>query len=628
MPTDRDRYRLAIGVVVPLALASALLSPALGTGYLADDVVSSLVPGMMRATGEDFADRTVGAIRGSIREGRFYPLVWLQYNAAFCLFRDVASYKWFIVIGCLADLALLMAVVRRLGGDWRSASLSATTTALLFQFRTFFDPILSFHGLLQVVTALLLGSLLALDLALRGRGRAWLAASAALYLACLLLYEVTYPLFLLHAALVASSRPGWRARILGVLPFALMAFLCASASVLVRKLHPGDSYIHAMNFGPSAVALALARQTSAAMPLSAFLADPAGLFGGLRGPSAVARWLARDDVLAVAALGTVAAAIGLRPSPGPVGGGGGRRGGWTLAALGGLLGILPGVMIAISGRYQGEVEFGKGYLPVYLQCFGVGLLSATGLRAVIARPGRARWAVAVAASAFGLVAGLTYRSNAEVAISLNAPPGTRAYNLVAAGMCGEGHFPRVNIEAALRAGLMEEIPEGATLLMTNAYLNWHDEPFGRFFYAMHLDRGSLAVRERSAGVDLPADGAFVVRDACLGRESGYVLLWRVGPDGTRSGPTRLFVRHPGVGPEGGSGRFAVVETPAGTVTPPPPTPGDELPTLRSGEGWVLCELGSEFDPDEVRVALDRRTVAASRSIAPAGGGDGGGTAGD
>ena len=127
---------------------------------------------------------------------------------------------------------------------------------------------------------------------------------------------MTYPLFLLHAALVRWRCPGRRERIFIILPFALLAIACAGVSALVRMTYPTDAYIHDVDLGPGAVALALAKQCSAALPLSAFIADPSGIFDDVRGLSAIARWLGRWDVASVALMAV--AGVVARDSEGPV----------------------------------------------------------------------------------------------------------------------------------------------------------------------------------------------------------------------------------------------------------------------------------------------------------------------
>src|SRR2546430_1654226 len=80
--------------------------------------------------------------------------------------------------------------------------LAPSLTLMLIQLRAYHDPILSFFGLLQLLVAGTLLSLLALETYLERRQGAWLALSVLLYLACLLLYEASYLLFLLHSLLI------------------------------------------------------------------------------------------------------------------------------------------------------------------------------------------------------------------------------------------------------------------------------------------------------------------------------------------------------------------------------------------------------------------------------------------
>ena len=602
-PAARRRWPAAILLtLLPLALAALVLSPMLATGYLADDVVSSLLPGMMRATGEGFAARTLGAIRHSIEGGRFYPLVWIEYTAAFTILRDVVAYKAAILAGVLLDLALLIALVRRLGGGTGLASLAAIATSGLFQFRVFFDPILSFHGLLQVVTAGVLLSLIALLAALDGKGRGWLVVSVGLYLGCLLTYEVTYPLFLLHAALIWGRRPGYRERIVTILPFALLAFACAGASALVRMRYPTDAYIHDVDLGPGSVALALAKQCSAALPLSAFVADPSGIFHDVRDPSAIVRWLGRGDVVLVALLAGSGAIAALRRARSEIAD---RRPGTRvlLATLGLALAVLPGALIAVSGRYQGEIGWGQGYLPVYMQCFGAGLLIASCLDIFmesVRRRGRSgRWASAALALAFGVSAGLTLRANERTAFCLIAPPGSRRFNAATGGMGGSYHAQRRTIEAAIGAGLLDRVPSGAALLLEHSYPDWHDATYAPFFYRTYQGR-PFAVAPRPPEVD--GIDAFVLRDRVVGLEVGSVLLRRTGGDRA----VRLFVRHPGLGRPDDRPVFAVVVGPRLGIGP------GGLDEVRSGEGWALYDLDPAAvgpDPDAIRVVFAPKGIA-------------------
>ena len=588
--------------LLPIALAGFSLSPMLRTGYLADDTVSSLLPGMMRATGEGFVTRTLGAIRHSIEGGRFYPLVWVEYTAVFTWLRDVFIYKAAILAGVLVDLALLIALVRRLGGGSGLACLAAIATSGLFQFRVFFDPILSFHGLLQVVTAGMLLSLIALLAALDSKGRGWLLISIGLYLGCLLTYEVTYPLFLLHAALIYWRRPGYREQTVMILPFALLAFACAGVSAMVRMTYPTDAYIHNVDLGPGAVALALSKQCSAALPLSAFIADPSGIFDDVRGPSAIARWLGRWDVALVALMTVAGVVAALRRARSEIAE---RRPGSRamLAMLGLGLAVLPGALIAVSGRYQGEIGWGQGYLPVYMQCFGMGLLIASVLNKWmewVQKRGRSiRLVSAAMALAFAVSSALTYRANERTAFCLIAPPGSPRFSAETGGMGGSYHAQRRTIEAAIGAGLLDDVPSGAALLLEHSYPDWHDAAFAPFFYRTYQDRPFAVVPRppEVVGID-----AFVVRDRVIGLDVGSVLLWRTGGDRA----ARLFVRHPRLGTPDDRPAFAIVVGPRGGIGP------GRLVEVRSGIGWALFEVDPKDlgnDPDAVRVVFAPRAIA-------------------
>ncbi|MDB5348990.1 MAG: hypothetical protein JWN86_237, partial [Planctomycetota bacterium] len=468
------RVARVLGVSAVLVFAAIFLAPMLKTGYISDDVVSSLMPGMTKFTGQSVVSRTLSHMRSSMLEGRFYPLVWLQYYAVFFSLQNVLLYKSFILAMVLLDLLLFVVFVRMSARDDGLALLAATLTVPLFQFRAFFDPILAFHGLLQFIVAGILLSLLSLQRFLEGRGRVWLVLSVMTFLACCLAYEVCYPLVFLYVPSIASGCRDWRSRWTTFRPYLTAVGACVTLSILMRWLHPSPSYIHGVSHDPSAIVVAMATQTSSALPLSYFLADPAGLFTDAHGFSAILRWMARPDAGIVTALASLVVGICLRSRPAALAETvpavpSGRLG--VLPQVGLLLAVLPAVMIAISSRYQAQIRFGKGYLPVYVQYFGVGLLLAWLIRSALDRLASRVALTRVARVALTVVVGittcLTYRANCTTAVGLVSPPGSRTFNQEAAWNDGIWHDRRNNLEAALHAGLLDDVPEHSQVILEN-----------------------------------------------------------------------------------------------------------------------------------------------------------------
>jgi hypothetical protein len=497
--------RVPVLTFASVALAVVLLLPALRTGYLCDDDPNSLVDGWLLYHHLGLGESIVDEVKALAGQGRFFPLMIVLMRGTFHAFPTLAAYKAYLLAAVALNLLLFARLVRRLTGSAATGAVSVLTVAALFQFRIFDDPILAYHGFMQFVVLGLLLSLLAQDRYLTGASRLWLAAAVLAYLAVLLTYEVTYPLFLMHAALAVARGRRWKSAALTALPFAGTALACAALSVILRTL--ADSPINSPyqpNLDVLAWARTFGRQLFAALPLSYFLRHPHGAL-----PHVIT--LLRSFPLLPPGAAFLLALVGLsrlrhepvaeRTVSGP-----------GLVLLGLLLWALPGLLICLSPKYQALIVPGVGYLPVYAQYYGVGLLAAAGVRWAV----RSRAGVAAVAAVLAAVIGPTY-----------------ALNVAVADTVAKEKQVRDNIEAALDTGLLDTVPDGATLLLDNPHGLWHNDRIalcldgphshGEYFYFLHSGK---RVRVVARGHDLPGGGPlYEVRD-----EPGGVLLIRRGSE--------------------------------------------------------------------------------------------------
>ena len=162
-------------------------------------------------------------------------------------------------------------------------------------------------------------------------------------------------------------------------------------------------------------------------------------------------------------------------------------GGPWLLAIGLMMAILPAIPTAASPYHQGYLTFGVGWIGVMIQYYGMALILAVSIRmasasAILGGP-FARWKCLVASGLVAALLGLTYRTNQDVAAKINATPGSEDHRLIAGLHGASWHSYRLNVEAALRSGLMDEVPGRAVLQMVNVYPYWHDATFGKYFYA-------------------------------------------------------------------------------------------------------------------------------------------------
>jgi hypothetical protein len=584
-------------------VALFLLWPLLTTGYTSDDLAVSLAPGMRRYHGLSLLGLAWEANKGWLQAGRFFPLACLYVYSVFELFPTLIGYKAFVLTLIVANLLVFHNLVRRLSGSRGLATLSCLSVVALFQYRLGFDPILGFSGLMQALTLAVLGSLVLLCQYLESGKRSYFVASVAAYALAVLTYEMVYPFILVPFLLARAYGRGWKEAGRIVLPFGAVVGLCAGVSLALRLAwNPAIDHAYQPNWSATAYATMLAQQLVAALPLSYLSIDPHHIF------QAPLNW-----TRGFPELGTVltCALWGLtrwrtmeagRSQP--------RR--WGLAAVGLSFWILPALLVSLSTKYQQVVRFGTGYLTVFTQYFGVGLLLASvaaGLLTVLPRCPRLRalgalsWAGTVAA-----VAAVNYAANDRVVQFVTYEPVLRR-----------------NLEKGLTAGLMAEVPEQATLLFECSGDHWYDYVYNPYFLCQHGGKRLRVVwsepgQSEFTGpplafpIDLrglpPSPATFLVKDCLVNRDQGYVFLSELECSIRKDEPKpavlsargfRLFVRDEEnknqspsfrvLGPS--TGEWSAVDGQKLRLGPA------DLTLLNQGSGWALYSFdcgGRVIDP--------------------------------
>jgi hypothetical protein len=605
-------------LLATIGLALGLLSPSLATGYLDDDMANSLVPGMLEYHHQSLWDFTADIVKGHWASGRFFPLAFLWTYTTFTSITNLLAYKAFI-LGCVAvDICLFHAVIKRVIGNAAVAALSSLVAMVLVQFRTYHDPVLSYCGLMQTVLTLTLLSLFFLDKYCETNQPSWLFGSALAYLVSLLTYEVCYVFIVLHIA-VAAYRISWRRLIIALSPFLVLILLGAGLEAFLRfapgrATHPQNIPNHEW----STVCATLGEQLYAALPLSFFAADPAGLFTGHGWQSSF--WLLALVFVPVSVLAATSLHSAARSDSERL------RTGIRSALLGLLLWVLPGLLISLSPKYQKELRPGLGYLPVYIQYFGVGLLIALVLvwlvRGFAQKRLFATIAIGAGAVAIAVVASITFDANRRVAKAWSRP----------------WFYDRLNIEKALQAGLVNSVPDGATVLVTSPRNLFGDN--WRYLICRYGQKRLNTVFQPCPAEVSSERPVYEIKDRCLDKNRGWVFLSEIDSEkmGTGSGHDRqnikisggwpepvpifsqtltrrslLFVRDPGPGGQAKEGPFWV----SGQYVTEDDADGKffissaDLPTTRRGKGWQIFSVRSpskQIDADSLEVHYACPTV--------------------
>ena len=604
------RLRPAWRVIWLVGLAAVFLAPAIQTGYWAEDLYQSIMPRGASVVG----DRSLFGVasehvKGTLIGGRFFPLTPALITTVHYVFREAWAYKAFVVATGVLDIFLFYCLASKLGGRRDYGCFAACLTIGLVQYRVAVDPSLGFSAQMQLLIAGLFLSLLALQRHLEGEGWGWLAASVLLYFACTLLYEVSYVLVFLHVCLILRAAGGRGRRLRAALPFFCAVGFCGFQTWMVRWLHPTAAYWHHPSFDPRAIALAVAHQASAGLPLSYFAFDPLGIFPG-HGRGGWLGWLFDWQVAQVGLPAFALSFLCLRDRGATAertSGGIGR--GW-LCGLGLILFLFPTPMIAISPYHRAAISPGVGWIPVLIEYYGVGLILSAVLwhfvRATAGGGSKAVWKCVVASLLVAALVGMTYRANRQVVRCFNALPGSELHRDAVAVAGGTWHNQRELLQAALGAGLLDEVPERSIVQCAHEYPHWYDAMFGRYFYAAYAGK-SLETVPPSAWAGPLAPEAYRVRDVFVGLDSGYVVLSRGGDGPSTSGGLRLYVRHPGLSRRGAGVPFRVTTPGATESGGPPAIAGQDLRAIKSGRDWAVYSLEAlekPVAPESLQVVFD------------------------
>ncbi len=443
--------------VVPLGLClvALVLAPVLASGFTSDDNVLSTLRGAAALHGESVPAMLVEAGRLQLHEqGRFIPLG--TATVALVAWLEVADYKVVVLVLVLLNVWLFSRVVRALTGSKAAAGLGVALAPMFFQLRGSADPVLAFHGILQVVTFLALGMVWCWARFLKSGHRAHLFASVACFVAAVLTYEIAYALVGLPLLLALTT--GDKARRERLVDAARSIHFFAAAACLVvvllvirsrAGLDPaGPHPAYMASFGMS-YPFAVARQASAALPLSY------PLFAQFRmtdvfGLDAVWAWVQTHwgpwlVVVGVWSIATLTLALGASDEPG---GGPPPRPAHGLWVMGLVFWLGPSALLELSSKYRNPawVNWGNGYLPVYLSAFGTLALATFFLLRVPRRGAVVRVSLGVL---FALVTVPTAAANQAVVLKSNL-------------MFRE---PRELLENALDAGLFNGIADGGYLIV-------------------------------------------------------------------------------------------------------------------------------------------------------------------
>ena len=452
------------------------LLPILRSGFYWDDAFHSSRMKAIQITGESIIRTTFSEIIQYGKLGRLNPFATFQF-LMFYLFSNPFLYKTVILIFVLADCYLFYRLMRKIFlNEWIPLIL-LILFPLCVQFRIYHDSILSYYGLMEWMFAELMISLLFFLKYLETSLQKYRMASLLFFTIGLLSYEMFYPFILFFPMLAFFRKKKISDNVRICLPFMAVEFVLLCVSMIFRQLSSQTAMVYngtTFSLQPVKILSAWLYQTFAAFPLNYRMADT--------GASLMGNWIQEQmlfdfswkgffsNLQWIDLIGFVIAGIlfiNLRSNIQNF------RMKAEYWAIGLCLLILPGLIIAMSEKYQFQLLPGLAYIPVFFAYFGASLLiflilnSFThGFQRILRKD--LIWMIFF--SSFSVIFLLNNQTNRRVIEILNE------YFL----------YPRQTGEAALQSGILAEFDQNTSKLVSNNenYLwerGWMGEPYQTAF---------------------------------------------------------------------------------------------------------------------------------------------------
>ena len=416
-----------------LAIGFAIASPALWSGWTGDDAFYSALNGVIGADNITLWHAMRHSFDGwFFTYGRFYPGLILEKYLVFSMFTDLVAYKVLLVVATLIALDMFRRCVQTYTTP-AFGILAALMAAVLFMQHGFQDALLAYNAMPQFVAVATIGSLLAFRKALVEHNKPMAVLAFALYAIAALTYEDVYALCVLYPLLARTVGGTWRMAIRAAFPqMALAAGLAFFELAMRGWVRVPPDALYATNFAVASVAATALYQISAAFPFAYRLVDPLRVFS--LSPAFLAIftgvgltcWIALREVRV-------------------------ERNGRSPFGIAIMLIVLPALPIALVVKYQHELRWGLGYLPLFFQTFGVALMMAGGAKLAVRSRFRSAWGVAIALLV-GMVGSVTYASNVQL-VNSDRP----------------SRMARAALQGQISTGLMNPVPQNGVVSTPKAF---------------------------------------------------------------------------------------------------------------------------------------------------------------
>lgn len=341
-----------------------MLFPLFLSGFISDDAYNSQIQGILLHSNISLFDRIVSEITYWLSLGRFNPLNWIFWYSYFYLLPSLLLFKLFVFFIIYLNLIYFEKILKFITQSRSFSYCVVFLLPILFQFRYWHDPFLAFASI-PLACLLFFFSLYLLIRYIETAKTTYYWYHLLVFLISLLCYELSYisPLFY-FLIIYLKNKSLKKSFLLIAIPIALILlhFMIKGFFSSTSELYPGT--IFSFNFGNIIQAFYI--QLISTFPLTWNLAEGFSNLSFLK-----INFL--DFIVSAVLTGLVVFLLStLNARDENIN----KYRSRSLITFSLLLILVPAFIVAISGHQSELIKagIGYGYLPVFLQYFGLASL--------------------------------------------------------------------------------------------------------------------------------------------------------------------------------------------------------------------------------------------------------------
>ncbi len=370
-------YPIASIFVICILFITLILMPVLFTGYTFDDSHDTLIKGFLIEANDNIIHFNFVQILGWFSGlGRFIPLQFYFYPY-FDLIYNIYLYKITIITLTIIDICLFCFLIYLITGLKSLSVLPILLIPAFFQMRLYHDPLSGAHFLMPLIFLDIILSIIFLIFHLKTKKIRYLVYSILLFGTSTITYEIVYPFVILYLLIIISY--GYKNEI-SKFKIAILSFISMFSLTLLipymLQMYFGllKSGYQDPNYRPNidifTAFTAFIKQTIAALPLSYYIFDPNQIFRETT--LNISTFISVSIILITLLWLSISKSItklvifdqkNIGHSINNVK--------LILLSIGISFLFFPSILIALSVKYQNELLFGIGYIPVFFSYFGI-----------------------------------------------------------------------------------------------------------------------------------------------------------------------------------------------------------------------------------------------------------------